>query len=196
MNVLRRVRWFRVSLAAAALGALFWGLNAEKPSSLTEMSENIQRPGLELMVNRVWIDRLPRNERDMINQLLFIQQDSDRIGAVVRASVWRRFIELNRWKPNKNGVELHFPQSDRKLKVGTRAYPCKGKAPEPFELCLDITVVGQTRRLYSMKEWKIDATTPDDISPASLPITPDATVEMSGEQDVVELIMLNGLPTR
>ncbi|MEL6345709.1 MAG: hypothetical protein AAFV53_21550 [Myxococcota bacterium] len=169
MSILHRIRWSRVSLAAAAVGALFFGAEL-----LDEPDAQRPGPGLKLLTNQVWIDHLPRSERDMINQLIFIDKHGQRPGFFVRASVWRQFIERGRWTvgQGQEGLQVHFPQNDRRLKMKWRAYECKGKAPEPFELCLDLTIMGRTLKMYSTKEWRVEDI--DQVEDLALPIDPDA----------------------
>lgn len=108
------------------------------------------------LVNQVWVNRLPQSERDMIDYLLLVDSSHGRLGAVGRASQWRQFTELFHWGLEGHRLMLFFPQDERKGKVRVRTWKCRGEAPEPFELCLEISAGQRSMLYYSMKDWVID----------------------------------------
>ena len=173
MSLLRRIRWGRVSLAffsVSALWALTNGPCERAGDAQAEAAASIAKPGGDLLLERPWIDRLPRDEKDAVNHLLFLEAGGERIGVVARASVWRRHLELFRWSKKGDDLALKFPQTGRALAMKAKARPCD-EAPPPMDLCLDIVVAKQAARLYSKKSWSISDA--HDLG-GDLPTDPDA----------------------
>ncbi|MBI5496085.1 MAG: hypothetical protein HY904_13765 [Deltaproteobacteria bacterium] len=113
----------------------------------------------ELMKNRLWVERMPRHERDLVLHAVALDMDDTRFGAAVVASRWRSVLEGFEWESDDITLKLSFPQDRKKLAVGYRAWKCSGKAPEPFELCLELSKAGRKLVLYSMHDWEIDPNT-------------------------------------
>ena len=183
-SILRRIRWGRVSLAGAAVVGL--GMWAAAPcestscGSMTAEVEAMKPPGTELLANRPWVDHMPRNERDMVTQVVFLDRGGKKQGAMQRASKWRVVAELFRWDTRRGGLTVEFPQVGRKLPVNAKAYACKGKGvPKGFDLCLDVSLLGRGVQLYSKKSWKIGSL--DEVSDL-LEVDPDA-VDLSDEDE-------------
>lgn len=109
------------------------------------------------LANQVWIDRIPGNERDQIRHLAFIKHPRGRFGGVGLSSQWRHFLEVFAWKQEGSRLSIFFPQDRKHAKVKARTWACEGEAPEPFELCLELSANGDSRTYYSRKEWVIDA---------------------------------------
>jgi len=162
MSILHRIRWGRVGAAGVAIILVTMGLgSSEESPPLTSHSVDIithdaevAKPDSTLLANRPWIDHMPHNERDMVTQLVFLDKDGKKMGAMLRASRWRQLAELFKWEPRKTGVTVHFPQLDKKVPVNTRTWACK--APKGFDLCMEISILGKGLRLYSNKRWKLD----------------------------------------
>lgn len=109
------------------------------------------------LANQVWIERMPRSERDMIGHLSFIKHPrAGRVGVAGRSSQWRHLIEVFFWKLNGNKLEVHMPQDEVRGELQARTWKCKGEAPDPFELCLELSARGRKTVFYSKKEWVID----------------------------------------
>lgn len=116
--------------------------------------------GTEWVVNQVWVERLPENERDMIGHLALIQNRRMRIGVAGRSSQWRIFIEAFKWGLERDRLSLYFPQEEVKAQVKVRTWRCAGEAPDPFELCLEVSSGRRKATYYSREDWVIDA---DDL---------------------------------
>lgn len=155
MSILHRIRWGRVSLASAAVLGLGLWLSDSEETTAASVGALDDKPGQQsLLTNRPWIDHVPRDERDMVTQVVFLDRGGKKDGAMARASRWRQVVELFRWEQRSGGVTVELPQVGRKIPVNAQARPCKD-APKPFDLCLDITLLGKGVRLYSKKEWTI-----------------------------------------
>jgi hypothetical protein len=116
----------------------------------------------EVLVGRVWLDRLPRDPRDMIRQLVLLREPA--LGVTARASRWRFAGEAFEWKlDGDRRLTTHFPQDGRRASFEVRAWACAGEAPKPFELCLEVARGARKIRLYSRKEWVVDGAGRRDV---------------------------------
>jgi hypothetical protein len=112
--------------------------------------------GTRHVVNQVWIERAPEGPRDMIAHLVLLDTEEMRIGGAGKSSQWRHLIELFQWGLEGNRLSIFFPQDRVKAQVSVRSWSCKGEAPEPFELCLEISNGRRKAVFYSLEEWHID----------------------------------------
>lgn len=120
--------------------------------------------------NRVWIERLPRDDRDIITHLVLLDTDDGRFGAAGRSSAWRHIIEVFRWFREDTRLTLDFPQERVRAEFEVRTWECDDEAPPPFELCLELTRQHRSIRFYSRHDWVIEphgAELPDS-APAEL----------------------------
>lgn len=106
--------------------------------------------------NQVWIERMPKSQRDMVGHLAFIKHPRGRIGVAGRSSQWRHFIELMHWKLSGSTLKVYMPQDEIRTEVEVRTWKCEGEAPKPFELCLELSAKGRKVVYYSRKDWVID----------------------------------------
>ncbi|PRP91824.1 hypothetical protein ENSA5_52620 [Enhygromyxa salina] len=128
--------------------------------------------GTEHAVNQVWIDHIPRDDRDMIKHFVLIDHRDGQFGSVGRSSQWRHSIEVFRWRLQHNTLNLFFPQERQRGEVKVRTWRCEGEAPAPFELCLELTnKSGHSLVLYSRDDWKIE---PRDVRDSLDDIAEDA----------------------
>jgi len=108
------------------------------------------------LVNQVWIERMPKGQRDMIGHLVLLDMPEGRIGAAGKSSQWRVMVELFQWGLEEDRLSLFFPQDRVKAQVSVRTWSCEGEAPEPFELCLEVSNGRRKAVFYSLEEWHID----------------------------------------
>jgi hypothetical protein len=161
-----RGRTGRTLLLVLGLGvAAWWLLHRE------------DRRGVKRLVNQVWIERMPRHQRDMIWAGVLIEDGKDRVGVVSHGSQWRVHADLLVWRLDGNLLRTRFPQDDRRYDLKARTWECAGKAPEPFELCLELERGGRVLRFFSRKEWELGS---KDL-PASLSgFVPDRAAVVRG----------------
>lgn len=139
-----------ISLAlagACALGA--WKLGSAVFSSEDEAA------GARHLINQVWIERIPDNDRDMITHLLLLDTDDGRFGAVGRSSAWRHVVEIFKWSLEEDRLALFFPQERTRSQFKARTWECGGEAPEPFDLCLELSRGDRSVRFFSHHEWVV-----------------------------------------
>jgi hypothetical protein len=108
------------------------------------------------LVNQVWIERMPRNPRDMIWGGLLHEDGKDRVGVISHGSQWRVHAEVFLWRLDDDLLRTRFPQDDRRYDLKARTWECEGKAPEPFQLCLELRRGDQVLRFFSRKDWDLD----------------------------------------
>jgi hypothetical protein len=138
--------------------------------------------GTKQLVNQVWIERMPKDQRDMIGHLVLVDMTEGRVGAAGKSSQWRVMVELFQWGLEGNRLSVFFPQERVKAKLEVRTWSCEGEAPKPFELCLEISNGRRKATFYSMEEWHIEP----DRAEASLAELREAHPELgSVGQDVV-----------
>jgi hypothetical protein len=144
-------------LTLAMAGAGIWGAWHLGQSLL---GDDPSAEGTQWVVNHVWVERLPENERDMIGHLALIRHPRARVGVAGRSSQWRHFIELFKWGLEEDRLSLYFPQEEVKARVKVRTWRCADEAPEPFEICLEISSGRRKATYYSREDWVIDV---DDV---------------------------------
>jgi hypothetical protein len=105
--------------------------------------------------NRLWIERMPADERDMVAYFAAFKLPEGRFGATGRASQWRQFTEVFRWALEGDRLRAVFPQERIRAEFQVRTWECRGEAPSPFELCLRISKGERSHVFYSMEEWEI-----------------------------------------
>lgn len=105
-----------------------------------------------LTQDRLWIDHMPRNERDMIQ--LFAALTEEPIGIFHHGSQWKQSFELFFYESHGNEFRLHYPQTGEKEKVKAVARECHERE---MDYCLELS--GNSRgvkKYYSRKGWEID----------------------------------------
>ncbi|MCC7073023.1 MAG: hypothetical protein IT383_17000 [Deltaproteobacteria bacterium] len=163
----------RVSLAVAvAVGASIWCAVDSRVSSADAPDDQ-----WAVVQNHLYIERLPRDERDMIHQIVFVDhRDIGRIGARVHASHFRVFIDNFAWSRRGDTLAMKILQTDKSYRGTFRAWSCAGQAPAPFELCLELREGDRTRKYFSRKDWIIDKV--EDAHALADSLTPRGVVEV------------------
>jgi hypothetical protein len=127
--------------------------------------------GTEHAVNQLWIDHMPRDDRDMITHFVMVDHPQGKFGALGHSSQWRHMVDVFRWKLSGSKLELFFPQDRARGEVQIETWECEGEAPAPFELCMKMTnKQGRSFMLYSREEWEIN---PRNVADALADIVDD-----------------------
>lgn len=147
-------RWF---LGVAALGAGAYGL-----SSLFGSDE-----AAEEAVNRIWLERVPRSQRDVVGHFVMIRRGGRRIGISGTSSRWRHQVELFKWALERERLSLVYPQTETTRRLTAKVLR---EGPRPFDRTLILTDEnGDEARYYSRKGLIIrpgEALEVDDDEPA------------------------------
>jgi hypothetical protein len=143
------------------------------------------RRSVKRLVNQVWIERMPRHQRDMIWGGVLVEDGKDRVGVISHGSQWRVHADLLLWRLDGDVLRTRFPQDDRRYDLKARTWECEGKAPEPFQLCLELKRGDRVLRFFSRKDWEIGS---KDLPPGLAGFVPDraGALRAAGSQQVGE----------
>lgn len=127
-----------------AVGALWSWMRGSTPDAATLDSR--------LMADRVWIDHIPRNERDTIRVFIAVSEHS--VGVFQATSQWRGAYEAFRYEAQGGELRLVFPQSGNRETVKVKARRCDESG---FDFCLELDGASRgVKRYFSRKGWEID----------------------------------------
>jgi hypothetical protein len=105
-----------------------------------------------LLVDRIWIDHIPRNDRDTIQA--FIASSEDARGMFGASSQWRGSFELFRYEGHSAELRLAYPQTGEREAVRVTARHC---AEHDMDFCLELKGASRgVKKYYSRKGWEID----------------------------------------
>jgi hypothetical protein len=108
------------------------------------------------LANQVWVERVHRNPRDMVHDLVLVEDKKGRhFGVTGRASRFRANLDLLLWSQQGDRLNLALPQDRVRVALQYRTWNCKGQAPAPFELCLELRQDRRRVRLYSREQWVV-----------------------------------------
>jgi hypothetical protein len=102
--------------------------------------------------DRIWIDHMPRGERDTINVFALLTRHP--IGAFQAASAWKGQYEAFRYEKQGNEIRAVFPQNGDRERITVSECNCDQPG---FDYCLEVK--GSTRgvkKYYSREEWIIE----------------------------------------
>jgi len=113
-----------------------------------------------LVLDRIWIDHMPRHDRDQIS--VFAALTEEPIGVFQTASAWKGHYELFRHEAHGDEIRILYPQDNHRERVKTKARSCD---TDGFDYCLELAGASRgVKRYYSRKGWEIDgASRPDQI---------------------------------
>jgi len=104
-----------------------------------------------LLTDRLWIDHIPRNERDTINVFAVLSDQS--IGVFEAVSAWQGQFEGFRYEGRRGDLMLVFPQTGKKEKVRAKARECDEQG---MDYCLELSGSDHgVKRYYSQKGWEL-----------------------------------------
>lgn len=107
------------------------------------------------LANRAWVERMPKDKKDMVTWFVPLSVHKKQFGVAQRMSHYAFVGERFTYERKGDKLTLTFQQTDRKVALVAKAYECKGKAPDPFDLCLDLTAGKEKARFYSRKIWRV-----------------------------------------
>ncbi len=128
-----------------------------------------------LVQNHFYIDHAPRDERDMVKQLAYITHEGQNVGVRGQSSRFRFFVDVLTWQRQGNTLRSTVLQTNKKLQTTFRAWRCQGKAPRPFELCLELKEGDRVRHYFSRNDWIIESAADASALAARVDIDPSAS---------------------
>lgn len=106
--------------------------------------------GGKLVADRLWIDHMPRGERDTVN-VLIVTSKGDPIGVFQTGSRWRGEFELFKHQLRGNELRATFPHTNTTETIKVTATKCDTKG---FDFCLELSGNKHgVQRYYSMEGW-------------------------------------------
>jgi hypothetical protein len=138
----------------SVLGVTLAGVLAARLILRSGPSDDEDRQTALLLVNRFWVERYPKDPRDMVLRSAFLSREGERVGAIGRSSQYRIGFEMFGWRLEGRRLFAHFPQDDLQAEFEARAWRCKDKEPE-FELCLELKSAGRSLQFHSRDEWEV-----------------------------------------
>ena len=157
-----------VMAATVSLGV--YGVHEWQGSTPTQPST--QEHDTRLLKDRLWIDHLPKNERDRLNVFAALTQRPGRegprgpFGMFETVSMWEGHFEAFRYESQGEEMRVVFPQSGDRETLTVKPSKCNEQG---MDYCLEVS--GSTRgvaRYYSRKGWEVRTVSEAEALAASL----------------------------
>ncbi len=104
-----------------------------------------------LVTDRLWIDHIPRGERDVIQ--VFAALTEEPIGIFQATSRWKGEFEAFRYELHNNELRMVFPQTGARERARAVATECNQAG---MDYCLELDGAGHgVKRYYSREGWEI-----------------------------------------
>ncbi len=114
-------------------------------------SRRTAAPAEAVLADRIWIDHVPRGEKDTINVFAVISEHA--VGVFQATSQWRGRFEAFRYEANGGELRLLYPQTGEREAVRTKARRCK---EQQMDFCLEIDGASRgVKKYYSREGWEI-----------------------------------------
>lgn len=134
------------------------------------------------LVNQLWLERMPRDERDMIHAGALVEHDGHRVGVAGRGSRWRQHLDFFVWRLDGDQLRTRFPQDGHRYDLRVKTWECEGQAPKPFQLCLELRRGDRVLRFYSHKDWVIRSGEALELPPEVAGLLPDPLPALAGAE--------------
>jgi hypothetical protein len=146
-----RVTWVvpAIAIAAVGLSKVHCSRQNSSPSSKSE----------HLLVDRIWVDRMPIHDYDVVNVLTMDAPHS--LGDFFAMSQWKGEFETFTFEIEDDEIHLVYGQTGQPETVKARVREC---GENHFDYCLELS--GNSRgvsKYYSLKGWEIDRVSLDQI---------------------------------
>jgi hypothetical protein len=106
----------------------------------------------DLVLDRIWIDHMPRHDRDQIS--VFAAITDEPIGVFQTASAWKGHFEMFRYEALGDEIRLLYPQDNHREHASAKARTC---SEDGFDYCLELEGASRgVKRYYSRKGWELD----------------------------------------
>lgn len=107
-----------------------------------------------LLADRIWIDHVPRSDKDTINVFAAISEHA--VGVFQATSQWRGSFEVFRYEANGAELRLLYPQTGDREAVRAKAKRC---TEHQMDFCLEIEGASRgVKKYYSREGWEIRGT--------------------------------------
>jgi hypothetical protein len=130
--------------AAAGYGVWWWRDSAPAPAH-----------DEKLVLDRIWIDHVPRSDRDVIQ--VFAALSDEAFGVFNATSQWRGSFEIFRHEARGEEIRVMYPQTGEREKIRAKATRCDQRE---MDYCLELSGASRgVKKYYSRKGWEIDGKT-------------------------------------
>jgi hypothetical protein len=104
-----------------------------------------------LILNRIWIDRIPTRPRDTANAFATITRQ--KVGVFQSGSQYKGGYEIFNFTAAGGELRIVYPQTDEKETVKARAWRCR---EQDMDYCLELTGASRgVKRYHSLDGWEI-----------------------------------------
>lgn len=105
-----------------------------------------------LFADRVWIDHIPRSDKDTIQVFLAVSEHAT--GVFQATSAWRGSFELFRYEASAGELRVIYPQTGEREAIHVKARTCSER---DMDYCLELDGASRgVKRYYSRKGWEIE----------------------------------------
>ena len=109
------------------------------------------RSNESLVLDRIWIDHLPRSDKDTIQ--IFLALDEEPIGLFQAASQWKGNYELFEHETHGGEMRIIYPHTDEREAVKVKATRCNHGE---MDFCLEIDGASRgVKKYYSREGWEV-----------------------------------------
>jgi hypothetical protein len=130
-----------VAVTATSYGVYRWQSDAPVAATTDD----------DLVTDRLWIDHLPRNDRDIIQ--IFAAITEEPVGIFQATSQWKGEFELFRYEKHGSEMRVFFPQTGANDKVKAKATRCDQRG---MDFCLELEGSSHgVKKYYSREGWEI-----------------------------------------
>ena len=113
----------------------------------------------KLIADRIWLDHLPRNDRDTVNVFAMLSEHS--VGVFQATSQWRGNFEVFRYEASGGELRMVFPQTGDREKARTKARRCN---EGQMDFCLEIDGASKgVKKYYSREGWELGGQDMDSV---------------------------------
>ncbi|MFT3694931.1 MAG: hypothetical protein QM831_17405 [Kofleriaceae bacterium] len=121
-----------------------------------KLSHRHHTDGGGTVTNQLWLDHMPKNDRDLTHVLIALHDKDPRgdVGILNYGSAWRANINIFKFEKSGDSLRVLFPQNGFKAQWTTKVSHC---SVDQFTLCLEVTAPRGTFRYFSRDEWVIDS---------------------------------------
>ncbi|MCB9649120.1 MAG: hypothetical protein H6730_21320 [Deltaproteobacteria bacterium] len=114
----------------------------------TSAPELARKPDVKI-TNRVWVNKVPKNDRDVVTYFVLLDRMKQRVGALAHVSAWRLYADRLRFRLDGSTLVLESPQEQATTKFKVRTWACPKEAPKPYDLCMELSQGSRKIVLYS-----------------------------------------------
>lgn len=176
--------------SGAFLGGLGAALFVFATWAAFDLPTSVEAEAKDLLANRAWVERMPKSKKDLVTWFVPMDLKGKKFGVAQRASHYAFAGERFVYTRDGDKLVLTFQQTERRATLTAKAYECAGKAPKPFDLCLDLKAGADKATFYSKRSWKVPGKGEDAEVPAfDLEPLDDATLAPLEEPRPLRLLL-------